>query len=432
MSGKQRSRTWHRFLGRSALHVSCMDGIGKPLDEGRRTFTVKQNLQHLINPRVRSIQISGIRQFFERVRAFPDAISLTIGQPDFPTPAHVAEAAKAAIDAGHTVYTPNAGIAPLRAAIARFVRERYRLEYSPDSEVIVTLGATQAIDISLRTILDEGAEVILPAPVYPGYEPIIRMCGAVPVFVDTRSTGFKLHPELLAEAISDRTRCLILPYPSNPTGAVLTADELREIAEVVRKHEIFVLSDEIYSELVYTGQHVSIAGLPGMRERTIVINGLSKSHAMTGWRIGFVMAPEYLSREMLKVHQYNVSCASSVSQYAALEALENGREDPLPMRLEYARRLDFTYSRLRQMGFEVERPGGAFYLFPSIRSFGMTSYEFADRLLSEAGVAVVPGDAFSSFGEGYVRVSYACSQSVLEMALARIETFVRGLKGIRG
>ncbi|WP_273367072.1 aminotransferase A [Alicyclobacillus herbarius] len=378
----------------------------------------------LINPRVRELKISGIRRFFERVREYPDAISLTIGQPDFPTPSHVGEAAKAAIDAGRTTYTPNAGILDLRQAASRFFASRYGLQYDAEREVLVTVGATQAIDIALRTILQPDSEVILPGPVYPGYEPLIRLCGAVPVHVDTRDTDFKLHPQRLAEAITPRTRCVILPYPSNPTGAVLTEDELAAIAEVVRGRDLFVLSDEIYSELVYEGVHHSIATLPGMREQTIVINGLSKSHAMTGWRVGFLLAPAFLTEEMVKVHQYNVSCAASVSQYAALEALTAGTDDARPMREAYRQRLQYAYQRLYDLGFEVSRPGGAFYLFPSIRRFGLSSFEFAEKLLQEARVAVVPGDAFSAYGEGYVRISYACDPSVLAAAFDRIGRFV--------
>ncbi|MCL6626379.1 aminotransferase A [Alicyclobacillus shizuokensis] len=387
-----------------------------------------QTKEHLINPRVRDIQISGIRRFFDRMREFPDAISLTIGQPDFPTPAHVSEAAKRAIDAGRTTYTPNAGIPELRRAAAAFFAARYGLHYNPDTEMIVTLGATQAIDIALRTILDADSEVVLPGPVYPGYDPLVRLCGARPVYVDTRDTGFKLAPDRLAAALTPRTRCVILPYPSNPTGAVLSRGELAAIAQVLEGRDLFILADEIYSELIYDGEHHSIAGFPSLREQTVVINGLSKSHAMTGWRIGFTLAPAYLTREMLKVHQYNVSCASSVSQYAALEALQHGADDARPMRETYARRRDYAYQRLIDMGFEVVRPGGAFYLFPSIRPFSLSSWEFADRLLTEAGVAVVPGHAFSEFGEGYVRISYACDDAVLAEALDRMERFVARLR----
>lgn len=387
-------------------------------------------MEHLINPRVKDIQVSGIRKFSNLVANTPDAISLTLGQPDFPTPGHVKEAAKAAIDENKTTYTHNAGLLPLRQAAARFIEQKYSLPaYDPETEVIVTNGASQAIDITLRTILVEGNEVILPGPIYPGYEPIIRLCGAKPVIVDTRDTGFKLTAEAIRAHLTENTRCLILPYPSNPTGYVLSADDLQEIADLLRDRDIFVLSDEIYSELTYETPHVSISTCEGMRDKTIVINGLSKSHSMTGWRIGFTFAPRYLSQQMIKVHQYEVSCAASISQNAALEALTHGIDDAAEMKAEYHKRRDYCYDRLVAMGLELPgKPEGAFYLFPSIRRFGLPSFDFATRLLEEEKVAVVPGDAFSPLGEGYVRLSYAYSMEVLEKALDRMEKFVRRLE----
>lgn len=387
-------------------------------------------MEHLINPRVQGIQISGIRQFFTMVANYPDAISLTIGQPDFITPEHIKEAGKRAIEENKTIYTPNAGILALREAAAQFMQERYGLHYDPEHEIITTVGASQAIDITLRTILEEGSEVILPGPVYPGYEPIITLCGAVPVYVDTRDTGFKMRADRIREKISDRTRCIILPYPSNPTGCILDRQSVEEIVELVREKEIFIVSDEIYSELVYgeSGEkHLSIASFSDLREKTIVINGLSKSHAMTGWRVGFTFAPRYLTQHMLKVHQYNVSCASSVSQYAALEALQNGALDAKPMREAYRSRRDYVYERLVQMGMDIVKPEGAFYLFPSIQKYGLSSWEFATRLLEQERVAVVPGDAFSHYGEGYVRLSYAYSMDVLEEGCNRLEKFITSL-----
>ncbi|WP_025025544.1 aminotransferase A [Caldalkalibacillus mannanilyticus] len=387
-------------------------------------------MEHLINPRVQGIQISGIRQFFTMVANYPDAISLTIGQPDFMTPEHIKEAGKRAIEENKTIYTPNAGILALREAAAQFMQERYGLRYDPEHEIITTVGASQAIDITLRTILEEGSEVILPGPVYPGYEPIIKLCGAVPVYVDTRDTGFKMRADRIKEKISDRTRCIILPYPSNPTGCILDRQSVEEIAELVREKEIFIVSDEIYSELVYgeSGEkHLSIASFSDLREKTIVINGLSKSHAMTGWRVGFTFAPRYLTQHMLKVHQYNVSCASSVSQYASLEALQNGALDAEPMRDAYRSRRDYVYERLVQMGMDIVKPEGAFYLFPSIQKYGLSSWEFAKRLLEQERVAVVPGDAFSHYGEGYVRLSYAYSMDVLEEGCNRLEKFITSL-----
>ncbi|NHN28629.1 aminotransferase A [Paenibacillus agricola] len=384
-------------------------------------------MEHLINPSVKDIQISGIRKIANLVSQYPDAVSLTIGQPDFPTPGHILEAAKRAIDAGKTIYTPNPGLIELRQAASAFVKSKYGLEYSPESEVIVTTGASQALDITLRTILEPGSEVLIPGPIYPGYEPLVRLCGGVPKYVDTRASGFKLTAELLAPHITDQTRCIILCYPSNPTGRVVDAQELAAIASLLAGKPIFVISDEIYSELIYDQPHVSIAAIAAMRDQTIVINGLSKSHSMTGWRIGFAFAPAYISKHMVKVHQYNVTCASSISQYAALEALTNGVDDALPMKAAYMERRDYVYGRLLEMGFELEKPEGAFYLFPSIERFKLSSMEFTMRLLDEQKVAVVPGDAFSSYGEGYIRISYAYGMEVLETAMERLERFIKKL-----
>ncbi len=321
-------------------------------------------MEHLINERVKDIQISGIRRIANLVSGYRDVVSLTIGQPDFATPNHILEAGKKAIDAHKTTYTPNHGLLELRQAASDFVRIKYGLDYRPEDEVIVTTGASQALDITLRTILAEGSEVILPAPVYPGYEPLIRLCGATPVYVDTTDHGFIMTADLIASKITEKTRCIILCYPSNPTGRLMNRRELKEIADLLEGKEIFfVISDEIYSELIYEDRHHSIAALPGMREKTIVINGLSKSHSMTGWRIGFTFAPAALTQHMVKVHQYNVTCASSISQYAALEALTNGVDDAEPMKREYKKRRDFVYSRLAEMGFDVILPEGAFYIF---------------------------------------------------------------------
>ncbi|MCL6442645.1 MAG: aminotransferase A [Alicyclobacillus sp.] len=382
-------------------------------------------MEALINPAVRDIQISGIRRFASLVARVPDAIALTIGQPDFPTPDHVKEAVHRAIRLNRTAYTPNAGLPELREAAAAFLRARYGLEYDPESEVIVTVGASEAIAIALHTVLEPGCEVILPGPVYPGYEPLIRLCGATPVYADTRESGFKLTAQELRRRLSPRTRVVILPYPSNPTGQVLGDADLAALAEVLAERDVMVVSDEIYSELVFSDTHRSIASYPGMRERTIVVNGLSKSHAMTGWRIGFTFAPAPVTAHLLKVHQYFVTCASSVSQYAALQALTEGIHDARAMRDEYARRGDFVHRRLREMGLSAVKPEGAFYIFPSIQRFGLTSFEFARRLLEEGKVAVVPGDAFSPLGEGYVRMSFACRMDRLEQAMERIEEFIQ-------
>ncbi|WP_342426655.1 aminotransferase A [Paenibacillus sp. FSL L8-0158] len=384
-------------------------------------------MEHLLNDQVKNIQISGIRKIANKVAALPGTLSLTIGQPDFPTPAHIMEAAHRAIDEGRTTYTPNPGLPELREAATAFVARKYGLNYRGQDEVIVTNGASEALDITLRTILSPGDEVVLPVPIYPGYEPLIRLSGGVPVFADTRNSGFKLTAEVLEPYLTERTKAVILGYPSNPTGRVMSREELEAVADLLKERDLFIISDEIYSELIYDTPHVSIATLSGMRERTIVINGLSKSHSMTGWRIGFTLAPAEITQHMVKVHQYNVTCASSISQYAALEALTVGVDDALPMREEYRRRRDYVHGRLTDMGIPLEKPEGAFYLFPSIAHFGLSSMDFTLKLLEEHGVAVVPGDAFSSYGEGYIRLSYAYGQDVLEQGLDKIEKFVKGL-----
>jgi aminotransferase len=385
-------------------------------------------VEHLINNSVKEIKISGIRQFFNKVAKYPDAISLSIGIPDFPTPTHVKDAGKQAIDQNFTTYTHNAGLLELRKAIESFVDTKYGLQYDPESEIIATVGASEAIDISFRTILDPGCEVILPAPVYPGYEPVIRMCGATPINVDTTKTGFKMTAELIEKHLTDRTRCIVLPYPSNPTGCTLDYSEMEEIANLLKDKEIFILSDEIYSELTYGKKHVSIASFEQLKAKTIVINGLSKSHAMTGWRIGFILAPAYLSKHLLKVHQYNVTCVSTITQHAAIEALTNGINDAEAMRDEYANRLDYTYERLVDMGFDVVKPNGAFYIFPSIKQFHLDSFEFATALLETEGLAVVPGNAFGSIGNSFIRISYAYSKLTLEEGLDRLERFITKIK----
>ncbi|WP_246943992.1 aminotransferase A [Bacillus pinisoli] len=384
-------------------------------------------MEHLINPNVKDIQLSGIRKFFNMVSEYENVISLTIGQPDFPTPEHVKQAGIKAIQDNFTNYTHNAGFPELREAVSQFVKTKYELNYDPANEIIVTIGASQAIDCAFRTILDQGSEVILPGPVYPGYEPIIKLCGATPVHVDTRANDFKLTADLIKSHLTTKTRCIVLPYPSNPTGVTLSKEELEEIASLVKDKELFILSDEIYSELVFANQHHSIASLPGMREKTIVINGLSKSHSMTGWRVGFLMAPANIAQHLLKVHQYNVSCATTISQKAAHKALTNGIDDAIEMCKQYQERMEYVYNRLLHMGIETIKPTGAFYFFPSIKKFGLTSFDFALQMVKEARVAVVPGDAFSEFGEGYVRLSYAYSMDVLKEALDRMETFISRL-----
>ncbi|MDR0137059.1 aminotransferase A [Metabacillus idriensis] len=383
-------------------------------------------MEHLINKNVKNIQISGIRQFFNMVSQFEDTISLTIGQPDFFTPAHVKEAAAEAISENFTTYTHNAGYIELRKAAAEFVKVKYDLVYDPENEIIVTTGASQAIDISFRAILEEGCEVILPGPVYPGYEPIISLCGAVPVHIDTAGHDFRLTAELINQKITEKTRCIVLPYPSNPTGVTLHEDELKKIADVIRGRDIFVLSDEIYSELVFNGTHKTIAKY--LPQQTIVINGLSKSHSMTGFRIGLLFAPAVIAKHLLKVHQYNVSCASSISQKAAFQALTAGINDAVPMNEEYEKRMNYVYERLVSMGLPTVKPDGSFYIFPSIGQFNVSSFDFAYSLAKDGGVAVVPGSAFSEFGEGFIRISYACSYEQLEEALNRMEKYLLSIK----
>jgi aminotransferase len=379
-------------------------------------------MEHLINPLVKDVQISGIRKFYNMVADIEGTISLTIGQPDFPTPTHIKEAAKQAINNDYTVYTHNAGYLELREAASNYVKDKYKLNYDPANEVTVTSGASEGIDIAFRTILIPGNEVILPGPVYPGYEPIIKMCGATPVYADTTKNGFRLTADILEKYITENTRCIVLPYPSNPTGVTLTAEELLDIAELVRGKDIFILADEIYSELVFDQEHVSIATF--LKEQTIVLNGLSKSHSMTGWRIGLLFAPAAISQHLLKVHQYNVTCAASISQRAALEALTAGRNDAIPMKTEYARRREYVYSRLQAMKLEIVKPNGAFSFFIKLPEGYASSLDFCLKLVQQEKVAVVPGDAFSPLGEGYFRISYAYSMETLEKALDRIEAFL--------
>lgn len=380
-------------------------------------------MEHLINQTVKKIEISGIRKFFNLVAETKDMISLTIGQPDFPTPMHVKEAGKKAIDNNFTSYTHNAGLLELREAAAGFVQEKYRLQYDPKTEVITTVGASEAIDVTFRTILEKGTEVILPGPVYPGYEPIIHLCGATPIYADTTKNGFRFTANIIEKHLTDKTRCIVLPYPSNPTGASLTKDEILEIAALLKDKDIFVLADEIYSELVFEEPHFSIGTV--LKEKTIVINGLSKSHAMTGWRVGFIFAPSYLTKHILKVHQYNVSCATSIAQMAAIEALTNGKDDALEMKQQYLVRRDYVFQRLVQMGLDIVKPDGAFYFFVKLPHSYTNSFDFAIELVEKAGVAVVPGSAFSPLGEGYFRLSFAYSMGTLEEALNRLEKFLK-------
>ncbi|WP_188454564.1 aminotransferase A [Virgibacillus oceani] len=382
-------------------------------------------MQQSLNRMVKSIEISGIRKFFNLVANETDIVSLTIGQPDFHTPEHIKNAASHALMQNKTTYTHNAGIIELRKAISEYNEANYSICYNPENEIIVTTGASQALDITFRTILNPNDEVILPGPIYPGYEPLITLAGAKAIHADTTKDNFKLTKEALANHITDKTKCVVLPYPSNPTGASFTKEELCDLVSVLKNKDIFILADEIYSELVYDHKHVSIASFPEVRDKTIVVNGLSKSHAMTGFRIGYLLAPAWLSSHMLKVHQYNVSCASSISQYAALEALTAGQADPALMCESYKKRRDYVYERLVRMGLDVNIPEGAFYFFPKFPIHNMTSFELGLELARKGKVALVPGESFSNLGKGYMRLSYAYDFNTLEKGLDRLEDFLQ-------
>ena len=385
----------------------------------------------LIAPAAREMRPSGIRKFFDLAADMPECISLGVGEPDFKTPWAVREAGIESLEHGRTRYTANAGLKELRAEICRYLERRMHLHYDPLREVLVTVGGSEAIDMCIRTIVQPGDEVIIPEPCFVCYEPITTLSGGVPVHVPCRQEDeFRLRPEALKAAITPKTKLLIMPFPNNPTGAVMEREDLEAVAEVLRGTNIMVLSDEIYAELNYgLRPHVSIATLPGMAERTIVVNGFSKTYAMTGWRLGYACAPEVILKQMLKIHQYAIMCAPTTSQYAAVEALRNGDEDVQHMRESYDQRRRFLINAFEEMHLDCFEPQGAFYMFPSIKRFGMTSEEFATRLLREEKVAVVPGTAFGDCGEGFLRVSYAYSLKSLKEALSRIKRFVDRLDG---
>jgi aminotransferase len=376
-----------------------------------------------------NIPFSGIRKFFDIVSEMEDAISLGVGEPDFDTPWHIRDEGIHSLEMGRTFYTSNAGLKELKVEISKFLRRRYGLSYEPNKEILVTVGGSEAIDIAMRAMLDPGDEVLVPQPSYVSYVPCAALAGGVPVVIELKAKDeFRLTAQQLEDAITDKTKLLVLPFPNNPTGAVMERKDLEAIAEVIIRHDLFVLSDEIYSELTYLDNHVSIASLPGMRERTIVINGFSKSHAMTGWRLGYACGPAEIIQQMLKIHQYAIMCAPTTSQYAAVEAMRNGDKDVKQMREEYDGRRRYLLHRFHEMGLECFEPFGAFYMFPSIQEFGMTSDEFATELLKAKKVAVVPGTAFGDSGEGFIRVSYAYSLEDLKVALGRIEEFVKELR----
>ncbi len=372
---------------------------------------------------------SGIRKFFDILETMKDVVGLTVGQPDFVTPWHIREAGIQSLETGKTYYTSNAGTLELRQEISKYLTRRFDLNYDPRHEVIVTVGGSEAIDIAMRTLLAPGDEVIIPTPCFVCYEPLARMAGAVPVIVETKNEDkFKLTPEALEAAITDKTKMLVLAYPNNPTGAIMDADDLEKIARILREKQIIVLSDEIYAELTYGRKHVSIATLPGMRERTIVASGFSKAYAMTGWRLGYLCAPEPLAKQMLKIHQYAIMCAPTTAQLAAIEAMKNGDDDVKTMTAEYDRRRKYIYAGLKSIGIESFEPEGAFYIFPDIGRFGLPGEEFCARLLEEQRCAIVPGNAFGDVGEGFARISYAYSTKHITQALERIEAFTKTLK----
>ena len=378
-----------------------------------------------------TIPPSGIRKFFDVVNEMEGAISLGVGEPDFDTPWHVRDAGIRSLEMGKTFYTSNAGLKELKIEICNYMKRRMKVEYNYSSEVMVTIGGSEAIDIALRAMLDPGDEVLIPQPSYVSYVPCTILAGGVPVVIELEAKDqFRLTREKLLEKITPKTKLLILPFPNNPTGAIMEKEDLEAVAQVVREKDLFVISDEIYAELTYGKKHVTIASLPGMRERTVLINGFSKAYAMTGWRIGYACAPEQILKQMLKIHQYAIMCAPTTSQYAAVEAIKNGDSDIEEMKRSYNERRKYLLGEFRSLGMDCFEPYGAFYMFPCIKRFGMTSEEFATRLLREEKIAIVPGTAFGDCGEGYLRVSYAYSMEDLKRAIRRIRRFVVRLDSV--
>lgn len=376
-----------------------------------------------------NIKPSGIRKFFDLVSEMEDAISLGVGEPDFDTPWHIRDEGIYSLEKGRTFYTSNAGLKELKEEISRYLTRRIHVDYDPRHEIIVTVGGSEGIDIAMRAMLDPGDEVLIPQPSYVSYEPCAVLAGGKPVIIELKEENeFRLTAKELREAITDRTKLLVLPFPNNPTGAIMEQKDLEAIAEVIIEKDLYVISDEIYCELSYKGDHVSITSLPGMRGRTILINGFSKSYAMTGWRLGYACGPRVILDQMLKIHQFAIMCAPTTSQYAAVEALRNGDEDVAKMREAYDQRRRYLMHAFKEMGLQCFEPYGAFYVFPCIKEFGMTSDEFAERFLQEEKVAVVPGTAFGDCGEGFLRISYAYSLDNLKVALERLAHFVERLR----
>ena len=378
-----------------------------------------------------SLKPSGIRKFFDLVAEMPDAISLGVGEPDFDTPWHIRDEGIYSLEKGRTFYTSNAGLKELRQEICNYLNRKLGVTYDADHEVLITVGGSEAIDIGLRAMINpgKGEEVLIPQPSYVSYVPCVELTHAVPVIIELKEENeFKLTKEELLASITDKTKVLVMPFPNNPTGAIMTREELEELVPVIIEKDIFVISDEIYSALTYKGEHCSIGSLPGMKERTIVINGFSKAFAMTGWRLGYACGPKEIISQMTKLHQFAIMCAPTTSQYAAVEALRNGDDDVARMKESYNQRRNYLVHELRDMGLDCFEPYGAFYVFPSIKKFGLTSEEFATRLLEEEKVAVVPGTAFGDCGEGFLRISYAYSLDDLKLALGRVRKFVERLE----
>ena len=388
-------------------------------------------MRNPLSENIVNIKPSGIRKFFDLVSEMndKDVISLGVGEPDFDTPWHVRDEGIYSLEKGRTFYTSNSGLKELREEICNYLDRRYQVSYDWHHETIVTVGGSEGIDIAMRAMLDPGDEVLIPQPSYVSYEPCAILAGGKPVIIELKAENeFRLTPEELLEHITDKTKILVLPYPNNPTGAIMERADLEKIAEIVMEKDIFVLSDEIYSELSYKGDHVTIASIPGMKERTILINGFSKAYAMTGWRLGYACGPREIIEQMTKIHQFAIMCAPTTSQYAAVEAMRNGDTDVATMREAYDQRRRYLVNAFKEMGLECFEPYGAFYIFPCIKEFGMTSEEFAERFLMEEKVAVVPGTAFGDSGEGFLRISYAYSLQNLKAALARLERFVEKLR----
>lgn len=384
---------------------------------------------NLLSKTTQEIKPSGIRKFFDLLDGRDDVISLTVGQPDFVTPWHIRVAAIDSLERGKTYYTSNSGTLELRQEISSYMSRKFGMTYDPAHEIVVTVGGSEAIDIAMRTIINPGDEVIIPQPSFVCYGPICSLAGGTPVYINTKEENkFKLTADELKSAITPKTKLLVLPFPNNPTGAIMTKEDLEPIADVLRDTGIMVLSDEIYCELTYGRVHTSIASMPGMRERCVVASGFSKTYAMTGWRLGYTLAPAEITKHMLKVHQYAIMCAPTTSQFAAAEALRNGDDDVEMMRDEYNRRRRYIVGGLQNIGISCFVPEGAFYVYPNISGYGMTSEEFCERLLNEAGIAIVPGTAFGECGEGFARISYAYSVEHIAKALDKIEKFVNSLK----